>query len=51
MKNYRLVLDNNGTVKVFKKFWEKQGVNDDVVHPLLAYADQKIYDEYLQDKF
>jgi hypothetical protein len=64
MKNYRLVPDINGNVKVFKKFWENEGVNDNVVHPLLAYTDlinkgdrrctetaQKIYDEYLQDKF
>lgn len=64
MKNYRLVPDNNGNIKVFKKFWENDEANNNVVHPLLAYADlinegdrrctetaQKIYDEYLQDKF
>jgi len=64
MKNYRLVPDINGNVKVFKKFWENDAVNNNVVHPLLAYTDlinkgdrrctetaQKIYDEYLQDKF
>ena len=64
MKNYLLVPDNNGNVKVFKKFWENDEVNNNVVHPLLAYADlinkgdrrctktaQKIYDEYLQNKF
>ena len=64
MKNYRLVPDINGNVKIFKKFWENEDVNNNVVHPLLAYTDlinkgdrrctetaQKIYDEYLQNKF
>jgi hypothetical protein len=64
MKNYHLVPDNNGNVKVFKKFWEMEEMESNIVHPLLAYADlinegdrrctetaQKIYDEYLQDKF
>lgn len=64
IRNYRLVPDKNGNVKVFKKFWKQDTVNDNAVHPLLAYADlinkgdrrctetaQKIYDEYLQDKF
>ena len=64
MKNYHLVPDNNGNVKVFKKFWEREEIESNIVHPLLAYADlinegdrrctetaQKIYDEYLQDKF
>lgn len=64
IRNYRLVPDKNGNVKVFKKFWKQDIVNDKAVHPLLAYADlinkgdrrctetaQKIYDEYLQDKF
>jgi hypothetical protein len=64
MKNYRLVPDIQGNVKVYKTFWEYNEVNDNVVHPLLAYADlitkgdrrctetaEKIYDEYLQNKF
>jgi hypothetical protein len=64
MKNYRLVPDINGNILILKKFWEYDEINDNVVHPLLAYADlinkgdrrctetaQKIYDEYLQDKF
>src|SRR5690606_11319598 len=63
IKNYRLVPDLNGNVKVYKKFWKYDEVNDNTVHPLLAYADlitkgdrrctetaQKIYDEYLQNK-
>ncbi|RAR46503.1 type IV toxin-antitoxin system AbiEi family antitoxin [Flavobacterium lacus] len=64
IKNYRLVPDIQGNVKVFKTFWITDEVNDNVVQPLLAYADliakgdrrctetaQKIYDEYLQNKF
>jgi hypothetical protein len=64
MKNYRLVPDVNGNVKVYKKFWENEEMNNNVVHPLLAYTDlinkgdrrctetaEKIYDELLQNKF
>lgn len=64
MKNYRLVPDNNGNIKVFQKFWENDEVNNNVVQPLLAYADlmnkgdrrctetaEKIYNELLQGKF
>ncbi|HEX5154776.1 MAG TPA: type IV toxin-antitoxin system AbiEi family antitoxin [Parafilimonas sp.] len=63
IKNYRLVPDENGNVKVFKKFWHNETTGN-VVPPLLAYADltingdrrsletaQKIYNEFLQDKF
>lgn len=64
MKNYRLVPDANGNVKIFKKFWKNEELNKNVVHPLLAYTDlinkgdrrctetaEKIYDELLQNKF
>lgn len=64
MKNYRLVPDLEGNIKVFKQFWIDEQENSNTVHPLLAYADlmnkgdrrctetaQKIYDEYLQDQF
>lgn len=64
MKNYRLVPDLEGNIKVFKQFWIDEQENTKTVHPLLAYADlmnngdrrctetaQKIYDEYLQDQF
>ena len=64
MKNYRLVPDLEGNIKVFKHFWIDEQENTNTVHPLLAYADlmnkgdrrctetaQKIYDEYLQDQF
>lgn len=64
MKNYRLVPDEGGNVKIYKKFWNDNAQKEDAVHPLLAYADlimkgdrrctetaEKIYNEYLQDKF
>lgn len=64
MKNYRLVPDLEGNIKVFRQFWINEQENTNTVHPLLAYADlmnkgdrrctetaQKIYDEYLQDQF
>ena len=40
IKNYRLVPENTGNIKVYKKFWKGQATfNAYVVHPLLAYAD------------
>lgn len=64
MKNYRLVPDEGGNVKIYEKFWKDNTEEKDAVHPLLAYADlimkgdrrctetaEKIYNEYLQDKF
>ncbi|MCU0355112.1 MAG: type IV toxin-antitoxin system AbiEi family antitoxin [Cytophagales bacterium] len=65
IKNYRLVPDTNGNIRVYKKFWKgKETFNETVVHPLLAYTDlmntgdrrntetaQKIYDELLHNRF
>lgn len=64
MKNYRLVPDEGGNVKIYEKFWKADTEEKNVVHPLLAYADlvtkgdrrceetgEKIYNEHLQDKF
>lgn len=64
MKNYRLIPDEGGNIKVYEKFWKDNTEEQDVVHPLLVYADlimkgdrrctetaEKIYNEYLQDKF
>ena len=64
IKNYRMVPDEKGNIKVFKKFWHDDERNDNVVPPLLAYTDlmntndrrcietaQKLYEQYLQDKF
>jgi hypothetical protein len=63
IKHYRLIPDEKGNVKAFKKFWQN-GTTGNIVPPLLAYADlmitgdrrcletaQKIYDEFLQDQF
>ena len=64
IKRYRLIPDPNGNVVVFKKFWANNEINNNLVHPILAYADliskedrrctetaQKIHEEYLQNKF
>ena len=63
IKNYRLIPDENGNIKTYKKFWQLEEGYDNVVPPLLVYADlintndrrctetaQKIYDEFLQNK-
>src|SRR5215210_5139649 len=39
IKNYRMVPDEKGNIKVFKKFWHDDERNDNVVPPLLAYTD------------
>lgn len=62
IKNYRLIPDEKGNVKAYKKFWQYDEVDYDIVPPLLIYADlintndrrcietaQKIYDELLQN--
>ena len=64
MKNYKLIPDQGGNIKIYEKFWIADTAENNVVHPLLAYADlimkgdrrctetaEKIYNEYLQDKF
>lgn len=64
IKNYRFLPDPNGNIKVYKKFWAHDDINNIVASPLLVYADlmntgdrrciktaEKIYDAYLQDKF
>jgi hypothetical protein len=63
IKNYKLIPDEKGNVKAYKKFWQQDEANDKIVPPLLVYTDlintndrrcmqtaQKIYDEYLQSK-
>jgi hypothetical protein len=63
IKNYRLIPDPTGNVKVYKKFWRAKE-NEHTVPPLLAYADlmhtndprnvetaNKIYNNVLQNKF
>jgi hypothetical protein len=63
IKNYRLIPDPKGDVKIYKKFWKQDEVNTNAAPPLLVYADlmntgddrcietaNKIYGEFLQDK-
>jgi hypothetical protein len=64
IQRYRLAPDEKGNVRVYQKFWQYDDTKESVVPPLLAYADlmntgdrrcietaQKIYDDYLRDKF
>jgi len=64
IKHYRLIPDPKGNIKVYKKFWTYDEINDKAVPPLLAYADlmntgdhrcietaQKIYNEFFKEKF
>jgi len=64
MKNYRLLPDPNGNIKVYKKFWNIDEVNENTAPPLLIYIDlmltgdrrnretaEKIYNELLQNEF
>lgn len=40
IKDYRLVPEQNGNIKAYKKFWnDHDGFNETVVHPILAYTD------------
>jgi len=63
IKNYRLIPDEKGNIKVYKKFWQLDDGPAPAVPPLLIYTDlmntgdrrcmetaQKIYDEFLQNK-
>ena len=65
MKNYKLVPDKEGNIKVYEKFWKfKTGQETNHVPPLLVYADllntgdsrnietaEKIYEGFLQNKY
>lgn len=64
IKGYRLVPDDEGSVLVYRKFWNCGEAIGDIAPALLVYADlmisggdrciemaQKIYRELLQDKF
>lgn len=61
IKNYKLIPDEKGNVKVYQKFWKIDNSAQKTAPPLIVYADlmaindrrctetaQKIYDEYLQ---
>ncbi len=62
IKHYRLIPDNTGNIKVYKKFWNFVEVNDNIVPPLLVYTDlinkndkrctetaEIIYNEFIKD--
>jgi hypothetical protein len=65
MKDFRLIPDPNGDVKIFRAFWKtKEAVRNNIVHPVLVYADlmntgnsrcyetaQMIWDKYLANEF
>ena len=64
IKHYRLIPDPKGNVKVYKKFWKYDEVNDNTAPPLLIYTDlmntgdhrcietaQKLYNDILKEKF
>jgi hypothetical protein len=61
IKNYKLIPDEKGNVKVYQKFWKWDNSTQKTAPPLVVYADlmaisdrrcietaQKIHDEYLQ---
>ena len=61
IKNYKLIPDEKGNVKVYQKFWKWDNSTQNTAPPLIVYTDlmaisdrrcietaQKIYDEYLQ---
>jgi hypothetical protein len=63
IKNYRLIPDPKGNVKVYHKFWTFDKVNDKAAPPLLVYADlintgdarcietaKKMYHEFFEGK-
>lgn len=39
IKKYKLVPDPNGNIHCFQKFWNVEGISQNVVSPLLTYAD------------
>lgn len=62
IKNYHLIPDRDGNIKVFRKFWkDNDEINVDNVHPIIVYADlvntgsdrcletaKIIYDKYIK---
>lgn len=65
IKDYRIIPDPNGDVKIYRAFWTTQeAVRNNTVHPILVYADlmntgnsrcyetaQMIWDKYLAHEF
>jgi hypothetical protein len=64
IRNYKLAPDPKGYINIYKRFWKQDELRKNVVSPLLVYTDlintgngrnietaQKVYEQYLQDKF
>lgn len=64
IRHYRLIPDEKGNVRAFKKFWQLEDEGSNIVPPLLAYVDlmntndrrcretaEKLYEQYLQNEF
>ncbi|HSZ87161.1 MAG TPA: type IV toxin-antitoxin system AbiEi family antitoxin, partial [Puia sp.] len=64
IKNYKMIADPNGHIRVYQKFWSDAIQEKNTAPMEIVYADlintgnkrnietaQKIYDQYLQDKF
>ena len=64
IRNYKLVPNANGYISLYQRFWKLDEPRTTTTPPLLVYADlintgnrrnietaQKIYEQYLQDKF
>ena len=64
IKNYKLIPDEKGNVKVYKKFWQEDEDNGNFVPPLLVYSDLinsddsrcqetgvMVYKKFLQNNF
>lgn len=64
IRNYKLVPNPKGYIHIYERFWKHDELNKNTVPPLLVYTDlintgnrrnietaQKIYEQYLQDKF
>ena len=63
IKNYKLLPDNDGNIKIYKRFWKYNEHDNKTAPELLIYADlinsndsrnfetaKMIYDEYIKDK-
>ncbi len=64
IKNYKMIPDPNGYIRVYQKFWSDKVTDNNTAPILIVYADlintgnkrnietaQKIYGKFLQDKF
>jgi len=64
IKNYKIIPDEKGYIKVYQKFWKQINLNNNTAPALLVYTDlvntgnkrnietaQKIYEQKLQNKF